>query len=164
MAHLTNREEKSEQMLDCRHELENMEAELKRIQQEVWRRERWWHTETSWLLCRLNRLLPAILCSRTAPTTKAYMDLSEKDISIYIQLLRPVFGALLVKAAFIVFLILSVLANSCLFMHPADMSIHLKSCLCPPDDCKYHIPSHLSSNFIITNSLVKYLVLKLPNR
>uniref|UniRef100_A0A4W6C299 Coiled-coil domain containing 88Aa n=1 Tax=Lates calcarifer TaxID=8187 RepID=A0A4W6C299_LATCA len=27
-------EEKSEQMLDCRHELENMEAELKRIQQE----------------------------------------------------------------------------------------------------------------------------------
>lgn len=28
-------EEKSEQMLDCRHELENMEAELKRIQQEV---------------------------------------------------------------------------------------------------------------------------------
>lgn len=29
------REEKSEQMLDCRHELENMEAELKRIQQEV---------------------------------------------------------------------------------------------------------------------------------
>lgn len=24
-------------MLDCRHELENMEMELKRIQQEVWR-------------------------------------------------------------------------------------------------------------------------------
>lgn len=35
MANLTNREEKSEQMLDCRHELENVEAELKRIQQEV---------------------------------------------------------------------------------------------------------------------------------
>lgn len=34
----TTREEKSEQMLDCRHELENMEAELKRIQQEVRRR------------------------------------------------------------------------------------------------------------------------------
>lgn len=29
------REEKSEQMLDCRHELENMEAEMKRIQQKV---------------------------------------------------------------------------------------------------------------------------------
>uniref|UniRef100_A0A4W6C2A4 Coiled-coil domain containing 88Aa n=1 Tax=Lates calcarifer TaxID=8187 RepID=A0A4W6C2A4_LATCA len=31
---MTQIEEKSEQMLDCRHELENMEAELKRIQQE----------------------------------------------------------------------------------------------------------------------------------
>lgn len=35
---VATREEKSEQMLDCRHELENMEAELKRIQQEVRRR------------------------------------------------------------------------------------------------------------------------------
>lgn len=61
------------------------------------------------------------------------------------------------------FLILSVLANSCLFMHPADMSVHLKSCLCPPDECKFHILSHWSSDFIITNSLVKCLVLKLPN-
>lgn len=32
---LHHREEKSEQMLDCRHELENVETELKRIQQEV---------------------------------------------------------------------------------------------------------------------------------
>ena len=38
-AHLATREEKSEQMLDCRHELEDMEAELKRIQQEVRRTE-----------------------------------------------------------------------------------------------------------------------------
>lgn len=34
------REEKSEQMLDCRHELENMETELKRLQQEVRRLRR----------------------------------------------------------------------------------------------------------------------------
>lgn len=38
LQHLANREEKSEQMLDCRHEMDNMEAELKRIQQEVKRR------------------------------------------------------------------------------------------------------------------------------
>lgn len=40
LQHLASREEKSEQMLDCRHELDNMEAELKRIQQEVKRRLR----------------------------------------------------------------------------------------------------------------------------
>lgn len=40
LQHLANREEKSEQMLDCRHELDNMEAELKRIQQEVKRSRR----------------------------------------------------------------------------------------------------------------------------
>lgn len=29
-------EEKTEQLLDCKQELEQMEAELKRLQQEVW--------------------------------------------------------------------------------------------------------------------------------